>query len=67
MIHFDHIIQSLGKVHGHNIPAAIAILIGLLFVFFVFKAEKLFSKLMLLFVALCFFAAAGWWCSHISS
>ncbi len=64
-MHFDNILENLGKVHGHNIPAVIAILIGLGFLFFVFKANKLFDKLMLLLLALCLFAAAGWWCSHI--
>ncbi len=66
-MHFDHIIQNLGKVNGHNFPAVIAILVGLVFLFFVFKAQKVFSKVMLLLVALCFIAVAGWWCSHISS
>jgi hypothetical protein len=53
--------------HGHNLPAVVAGLFGVLFLVLVFKAPKLVAKLVLLVAALALFAGAYWWVIHIRS
>lgn len=53
--------------HGHNLPAVAALLMGILFLFLVFKAGRLVTRLVLSLIAAVFFAGAYWWYTHISS
>ena len=66
-MNFDHLKETFGKVHGHNLPAFAGVLAGLVLLFLVFKAGKLVTKLVLFLTAAAFFAGAYWWFTHIWS
>jgi hypothetical protein len=53
--------------HGHNLPAAIGVLAGMVLLFLVFKVGKRVTKLVLFLIAAACFAGAYWWVSHIRS
>jgi high-affinity Fe2+/Pb2+ permease len=66
-MNFDHFKNTFGKVHGHDLPAYLGLLVGIVLVFLMFKAEKLVEKLVLLLIAAVLFAGAIWWFNHIQS
>jgi energy-coupling factor transporter transmembrane protein EcfT len=57
--------DSLFPFHGHNLPAATVLLAGIAFLFLVFKAGKLVTKVVLFLIAAACFAGAYWWVTHI--
>ncbi len=58
---------NLFPYDGHRLPATPAVLAGVVFLFLVFKAGKLVTKLVLFLIAAGFFASAYWWYSNIRS
>jgi len=64
---FEYFKNTFGKLHGHNLPAYVAVLAGLLLLLLVFKTTKFVARLMFLIIATVLFAAAYWWYGHIRS
>ncbi len=53
--------------HGHRLLTVPALLAGALFLFFVFKAGRPVTKLVLFLIAAACFAGAYWWYTNIRS
>ena len=66
-MNIDHFKDTFGTFHGHKLPAGAAVFVGIVFLFLMFKAGKLATKLVLFLIAAAFFAAAYWWYTHIQS
>ena len=66
-MNFEHLTNTFGKVHGHNLPAIVGALVGIAFLFLVFKARDVVMKVVFLLIAAAVFAAAYWWFAHIRS
>lgn len=53
--------------HGHNYPAVIALVAGVLVLLLVYYAEKFSTRVVLLGIACGLLAGAYWWFTHIRS
>ena len=53
--------ENLGK---HDLPTGVAVLVGIILLFLMFKTGKFLAKILMFLVALGLFAGAYWWHVH---
>ncbi len=57
----DKIKDFFGRFSAHDLPTGGAVLIGILLLLLVLKAEKIFLRLAVFLIAVALFAGAYWW------
>jgi predicted exporter len=67
----SHLFMSLDKIKdffanlsSHDLPTGMAVLVGIVLLFLVFRSGKSFAKVLLFLVAIGLFAGAYWWHAH---
>ena len=60
----DKIKEFFGKLSSHDLPTGGAVLIGVVLLLLLFKAEKIFLRVAIFLIAAALFAGAYWWHNH---
>jgi hypothetical protein len=60
----DNIKNFISKLSTHDLPTGGAVLIGIVLLFLVLKAEKTFIRMAIFLIAIALFAGAYWWHHH---
>jgi len=60
----DKIKDYFSKLSTHDLPTGGAVLIGIVLLLLLVKAEKIFMKLAIFLIAAALFAGAYWWHNH---
>ena len=60
----DTLKDFISKLSTHDLPTGGAVLIGIVLLLLLVKAEKIFMKLAIFLIAAALFAGAYWWHNH---
>lgn len=63
-MNLDSIKEFFSNLTAHHLPTVVAVLIGIVLLFLVFKAGKFFTKVVFFLIAAGLFAGAYWWHTH---
>jgi hypothetical protein len=63
-LNMDKIKDFFSKLSTHDLPMGGAVLIGILLLLIVYKAEKIFIRLAIFLIAAALLAGAYWWHQH---
>ena len=63
-MNLDSIKEFFRNLSAHHLPTGVAVLIGIVLLFLVFKTGKFLVKVAFFLVAVALFAGAYWWHTH---
>ena len=63
-MNLDSIKEFFRDPSAHHLPTGVAVLIGIVLLFLVFKTGRFLMKVMFFLIAVALFAGAYWWHTH---
>ena len=60
-MNLDKIKEFFGNLGAHDLPAGVAVVVGIILLFLVFKRGKMLVRLLCFLIAVGLFAGAWWW------
>ena len=63
-MNLDKIKEFFSNLKMHDLPTAVAVVVGIVLLLLVFKAGKSFIRFLLFLIAIGLLAGAWWWHTH---